>query len=80
MHQRIYASVGKRQEHMQQPARLFRQGRPQPKLEHLPGRTGLVVRPRPCHGAELIARYEIVASIDPWWAFMCPISTRSMRC
>jgi len=40
---------------MKPAARLLGQQRPQPKLEHLPGRARLVARPRRCHGAELIA-------------------------
>src|SRR5260370_40957641 len=78
--QRIDAPISERQEDVQQSAGLFRQRRPQPKLEHLPGRARLAARPGPGHGAELIAGYEIVASIEAWWAFIWPISTRSMRC
>jgi hypothetical protein len=55
MDQCIDAPISKRQEDVQQSPGLFRQRRPQPKLEHLPGRAGLIARPRPGHDAELIA-------------------------
>ena len=51
----IDAAVGERQEDVELPARLFRERRPQPKLEHLAGRARLVTRPRPDHGADPIA-------------------------
>src|SRR5260370_1680315 len=51
----LHRPVGAWPEDVESPARLFRQGRQKTKLEPLPGRAGLGARPRPDHGAELIA-------------------------